>query len=174
MANYDISEKDEFLMLLRSIEKMMRVNPTMLLNSPDYVEKVGRFNSLVSLVPNFRLSSEESKEVQALWDSLKLCTAKRATKVEELNQLTPQERLLHLLRGVIKKWKTASYDEKKELISEVHRLQLDSSVMARMTPVQVQTYRELMETVKRLANVEQISLEEYSKLENSERKRLGL
>ena len=34
--------------------------------------------------------------------------------------------------------------------------------------------KELMETVKRLANVEQISLEEYSKLENSERKRLGL
>lgn len=87
MLNYDISEKDEFMMLLRSMEKMMRVNPTMLLNSSNYIEKVQRFNSLVKLVPSFNLSKEESAEVQTLWNSLKSHIAKRAKIVEEDHRL---------------------------------------------------------------------------------------
>lgn len=163
-----MSEKDEFLILLRNIEKKMRVNPVMLLNSPDYAETVERFNSLVPLVSSFHLSSEESKEVQALWSSLKKHIGKRATKVEEMAQLSPQERLFRTLKSIITKWKIASRDEKKEFISEAQRLQADPSVMSKMTPIQLREYRELMETIREMAIIEQISPE------GSERKKIGL
>lgn len=174
MLNYDMSEKDEFMMLLRNMEKMMRVNPTMLLNSPDYAEKVQRFNSLVKLVPSFNLSKEESDEVQTLWTSLKSHIEKRAKKVEEKSQLSSQELLIQTLKDIIQKWGESSRDEKKAFIDEANRLQLDPSVIAKMTPEQVQEYNELMATLKGLASVEQISLEEYSELENSERRKFGL
>lgn len=174
MLNQNMSEKDEFLILIRNMEKMMRVNPTMLLNSPDYAEKVQRFNSLVQLVPSFHLSEEESREVQTLWNSLSTHIAKRAEKVEAKAQLTPQEQLIQALKDVINKWGTASPYDKKELIGEVHRLQLDQTVMARMTPEQVQEYNELMTTIRGFSSVEQVSSEEYSELESSERRKFGL
>jgi len=174
MAKYDMSEKDEFLILLRNIEKMMRVSPSMLLDSPDYAEKIQRFNSLVSLVPSFRLSEGESKEVQRLWKSLKHSIEQRAKKVAADAQLTPQERLLQILKNIIRRWGTASRDEKKEFIKEAHRLQLDQSVMAKMSTEQIREYRELIETIRGMATIEQISLEEQVKRETSERRRLGL
>lgn len=174
MLNYDISEKDEFLVLIRNMEKMMRVNPSMLLNSPDYAEKVQRFNSLVQLIPSFKLSKEESEEVQQLWESLKSHISKRAKIVEERAKLTSQELLLQTLKDIIQKWGVSSRDEKKEMINDVNRLQLDQVVIAKMTPEQVQEYNKLMNTIRGLFNVEQISIEEYSEFENSERRNFGL
>lgn len=174
MTKYNMSEKDEFLILLRNMEKMMRVNPSMLLRSPDYAEKIQRFNSLVSLVPSFHLSAEESKEVQSLWNSLTNSIQKRAKKVATNAQFTPQERLLRTLETIIRNWKSASRDEKKEFISAFHRLQLDPGVISRMTSVQLQEYRELMTTIRGLATVEQISDEDYSRIESTERRKFGL
>ena len=174
MLNQNMSEKDEFLILIRNMEKMMRVNPTMLLNSPDYAEKVQRFNSLVRLVPSFHLSEEESREVQSLWNSLTIHIAKRAEKVESKAQLTSQEQLIQALKDIINKWETASPYDKKELISEVNRLQLDQSIMAKMTPEQVQEYNGLMTTIRGFSSVEQVSSEEYNELESSERRKFGL
>lgn len=170
----DKSGKYEFFSLLRIMEGMMRTDPTMLLNSPDYAEKVQRFNDLVQLVPTFNLSIDEIKEVQTLWNSLKLHIKKRAKKLEAKAQLTPQEQLIQALKDIITRWETASVFDKKELINEVHRLQLDPTVMAKMTPEQVQEYNELMTTIRGFSSVEQVSLEEYSELESSERRKFGI
>ena len=56
----------------------------------------------------------------------------------------------------------------------INRLQLDQVVIAKMTPEQVQEYNKLMNTIRGLSNVEQISIEEYSEFENSERRNFGL
>lgn len=174
MLNHDMSEKDEFLVLLRNMEKMMRVNPTMLINSPDYAEKVQRFNSLSSLVSTFNLSEEESKEVQELWNSLKIHIGKRAKKVEEKAKLSPQELLLQTLREILSKWQTASILDKKEMINEATRLQLDRIVISNMTPEQLEEYNSLMESIKGLGTVETVSAEQYSELEDSGRRKFGL
>ena len=46
--------------------------------------------------------------------------------------------------------------------------------MAKMSTEQIREYRELIETIRGMATIEQISLEEQVKRETSERRRFGL
>ena len=167
MTNYKMSEKDEFLSLIQDLEKMMKVNPTGLLNDSDIEEKIQRFNFLSKLIPSFNLSEKESEEVGDLWNSLVSHIRKRAEKLEAQAQLTPQEQLLQTLKIIINKWKVASTSEKKELISDVSILQTNQTIN-KMTPEQVQEYNELMTKIREMSSIEKISLEEYSEIESSE------
>lgn len=164
-------EKDELLLLLRYMEKMMRVNPEGLIKSPEYKEKVNRFNSLSSIAPTLGFTEREQKEAKTLWESLKSLTEKYNKKLASEAALSPQELFLKTLREINEKWSEVSRQERRALIEKASRLQLQRNVIDNMTPDERDEYHHLMGTIRNSATIEEIPLEE---LEEEARRRSGL
>lgn len=164
MNNYEINEKEELLSLLRYIEKMMRINPQGFINSPEYKEKINRFNSLSSIIGTLNLTPEETKEANELWESLKVITEKYNKQSAAEKELSPQETLLKALKDITEQWDTTTTEEKRLLVEKIARLQTSPTVLSHFTTEESDEYNRLMGIIRNNAVIEQIPLDEFDEI----------